>query len=420
MKEYILLIWAILVSIATPVSAQDFFDDEEQDNEETITKDSLAADSVITDNTLPWPINLQNRINRLISNKMFETSQLGLMIYDLTADSVLYRHNERQMLRPASTMKMFTAVAAIDRLGGSYQFRTSLYYTGSINNKTLQGDVYCVGGFDPRFNSDDMNAFIESIQRMGIDTIRGRIVADMSMKDDNMLGEGWCWDDDNPILSPLIYQRKNGFIEKFVSELKEQGIVVDAYTTVGALPNGAYAVCTRFHTIDQILMKMMKESDNLYAEAMFYQLAASTGVRPATAKHAATLMKRLIGKLGLANNSYKIADGCGLSLYNYLSAELEVNLLRYAYINNNIFVHLYPSLPIAGQDGTLRNRMRSTHASGNVHAKTGSVTGISTLAGYCTAPNGHILCFAIMNQGIMHSRNARVFQDRICDAMCRP
>lgn len=98
---------------------------------------------------MPWPQRVQMQIDSLLRNPMFETSQVGLMVYDLTADSTLYRYGERQMLRPASTMKLVTAIAAIDRLGGSYQFKTELCYTGRVSDGTLEGDVYCVGGMDP-------------------------------------------------------------------------------------------------------------------------------------------------------------------------------------------------------------------------------------------------------------------------------
>ena len=55
---------------------------------------------------------------------MFNTSQVGIMVYDLDADSTIYAHGERQLLRPASTMKVITAITAIDKLGGSYRFKT--------------------------------------------------------------------------------------------------------------------------------------------------------------------------------------------------------------------------------------------------------------------------------------------------------
>ena len=247
-------------------------------------------------------------------------------------------------MRPASTMKDITAVTALDRLGGAHQFSTDLCYKGTIENNTLTGSIYCVGGFDPRFNSDDMRAFAESIHKMGVDTIRGKIIADKSMKDDKTYGEGWCWDDDNPTLSPLLISRKDIFLSRFVKRLNDMGIVVEADLDEGIKPGDAFCICHRFHTMDQVLLRMLKESDNLYAEAMFYQLAASSGARSATAKQARAIVMNLVRKLGLNPNSYRFADGSGLSLYNYVTAELEVAMLRYAYKNSNIMLHLKPAL----------------------------------------------------------------------------
>lgn len=401
-KIILLLLWA-----AVAASAQ-----------ETEEPDTFQVDTI--DVALPWPRNIQYRLDSLLRHPMFETSTVGLEVYDLTADSILYKVNEHQMLRPASTMKLLTAITAIDKLGGSYQFRTQLYYTGKVEDHTLTGDLYCVGGFDPRFNIDDMNAFVESIRRMGVDTIRGSIVADRSMKDADLLGEGWCWDDDNPPLSPLTIGRNTQFVDRFIRQLVDDGVVLDVRISDGTLPDSAFHLCSRFHSIDQILLRMMKQSDNFYAEAMFYQLAAHQGHRPARAKDAAAIVKRLISKVGLGHRPYRIADGSGLSLYNYLSADLEVRLLRYAYRNSTVYLHLLPSLPVAGSDGTLRNRMRGSFAADNVKAKTGTLEGVSALAGYCTAANGHRLCFSIINQGVMHTSNARRFQDRVCNALCAP
>ncbi len=381
--------------------------------------DTLGVDSV--DVALPWPQNIQYRLDSLMQSKLLETSMVGMIVYDLTADSILYKVNERQALRPASTMKLVTAITALDRLGGSYQFRTQLYHTGSIEENTLKGDLYCVGGFDPAFNGDDLRAFVESVHQMGIDTICGRVVADLSMKDADLLGEGWCWDDDNPKLSPLSIGRDIEFLDRFVKKLSEDSIVFAGIRlSNSSLPNDARILCTRTHTMDQILQRMMKVSDNFYAEAMFYQIARSTGRRPAKAKDAAGVIKQLIQKVGNGKNPYRIADGSGLSLYNYVTPELEMRLLRYAYLNKNIYEHLLPSLPIAGWDGTLKTRMKGTFAEGNVKAKTGTVTGVSALAGYCTAANGHQLCFSMINQGIMKSDTGRNFQDRVCNALCEP
>lgn len=419
-KKIYFLYALITLLVATPVVAQNenynVTDVEENCAEDSSMNDSLSKDTV----ALPWPQSVQSHISKLLQRDMFHTSQVALMVFDLTADSVIYKFNEGQLMRPASTMKLVTAIAAIDRLGGSFQFKTQLKYTGKIENNTLIGDVYCIGGFDPRFNADDMNAFVESLKKMGVDTIRGNLYADKSMKNSDLMGNGWCWDDDNPVLSPLVFARKDRFMDRFEQELHDAGIVFSSFSTTKTCPADAYEVCTRFHTIDQILMRMMKESDNLYAEAMFYQLAASQGDRPASAKDARNVINKLITKIGLKPSGYRIADGCGLSLYNYISAELEVKLLRYAFENGNIYLHLLPSLPVAGMDGTLKSRMRTSFTSGNVKAKTGTVAGISSLAGYCTASNGHKLCFCIINQGLLHGRNGRTFQDRVCNALCSP
>jgi len=421
--ELVMLSLVMAMMMVLPMQAQNVNDDEvvevqdESELADSTMIDSLAADTL----KLPWPESVQVGIGKLLDSKMFETSQVGIMVWDLEADSCIYRHNERQLMRPASTMKLITAITALDKLGGSYQFKTQLKYTGTIDDGVLNGDVYCVGGMDPRFNSDDLAAFVNSLKDMGVDTIRGKVYADRSMKDAALLGEGWCWDDDNPVLSPLVFARKDIFMDRFLAKLKDAGIEYEEmYATTKTCPSNAFTVCTRFHTMDQVLHKMMKESDNLYAESMYYQIAASTGNRPASAKSARNVERQLIRKIGLNPSKYKLADGSGLSLYNYLSAELETMMLRYAFRNDNIKEHLIHALPIAGVDGTLKKRMKSGCAHANVKAKTGTLTGIISLAGYCKAANGHDLCFSIINNGIMHGNNARNFADKVCTLLCQP
>ncbi len=412
----------LMLLAAMPMHAQtEETEDETEEQQDSLVTDSLWTDSLILQNdTLPWPQNIQMRIDKLLENDMFKTSRVGIVVWDLDADSVIYKLNERQRLRPASTMKTLVAIAALDKLGGSYQFKTELCYTGSIDSCVLRGDVYCVGGFDPRFNSDDMRALAEGLHKMGVDTIRGNLYADLSMKDQDRLGWGWCWDDDNPVLTPLLFQGKDHFMQRFYEELGRLGIYVIGSIGEKRKPQDANCIVMRFHTIDQILMRMLKESDNLYAESMFYQIAAYTGNRPASAKSARQIMKQLCQKMGMTSTVYQFADGSGLSLYNYVTAELEVAFLRYAYRNANIYNHLLPALPSAGQDGTLKKRMTGEFTRGNVKAKTGTLEDVSSLCGYLTAANGHRLCFAIINQGVVRSSTGKRFQDRVCSALAAP
>ena len=383
--------------------------------------DRMVADTVTTDTTavvLPWPQNVQARLDSLVKTPLLETTQLGLMVYDLSDDSVLYSFGAKQTLRPASTMKLLTAVTAIDLLGSEYRLNTSLRYQGAIKDSVLTGDLICVGSMDPMFDTNDMRAFVESVRALGVDTIRGRLVAAPSFKEEELLGEGWCWDDDNPQLSSLLVERKDGFMTVFASMLREAGIVVEAPIITAPYSKDALMLCVRSHQLKEILIPMLKESDNLYAESVFYHIAASQGARPAKASHARQLVKKELSKAGVTGVPYKIADGSGLSLYNYVTPELMVKLLCYAYRHTNIFMQLYPALPVAGQDGTLKKRMMNTSANGKVKAKTGTVTGVSSLAGYLTSANGHVLAFCILNQGVLRNADGRDFQDKVCTALC--
>ncbi len=389
--------------------------------EDSVATDSAVHDTVIAEPNLLWPIDVQSRLDVLLRSDMLRTSTVGLMVYDLTADSVIFKYNEKQLMRPASTLKMMVAVAALDRLGDGYEYETGLYMTGEVTDSVLDGDLYCKGGFDPVFGQRDLSVFVDSVRSLGVDTIRGNLYADLSMKDADRLGEGWCWDDDNPVLTPLLINGKDGFVEEFKSRLHRAGITVEGEVKEARTPSDAIRKCTVKRAVKDILPRMMKKSDNLYSESLFYHLAASrVHSAPVTAKDGRRMMNRLIEKLGYDASDYYIADGSGLSLYNYVSPELEVAFLKYAYRHDRIYVPLYASMPIAGMDGTLDDRMRRGYARGNVHAKTGTVTGVSGLAGYCTAANGHVLCFSIINMGIRHASSGRRFQDSVCEALCRP
>lgn len=363
---------------------------------------------------------LRFKLDSLLTDPMFETSQVGLMVYDLTADSALYTRHHRQLMRPASCMKLVTAITALDLLGSNYEYKTQLYVTGNVVDSTLNGNIYCVGGFDPTLTADDVAAMAACVQRLGIDSIRGMLVADHSMKEPLDYGEGWCWDDDNPILKALTIGRKDLFLTTLSEEIAREGINLERVRLMeGKMPSSAQLLCTCKHSIALVLDRMMKMSDNFYAESMFYQTAAATKTAAhGRASDARNASKKLFARLGLGHYPYKVADGSGLSLYNYVSAELLCMLLRHAWRSPSINQTLMPSLPIAGVDGTLKDRMKGTSAQGNVRAKTGTLTGISSLAGYCTAPDGHQLCFAIINQGIMQNSKGKAFQDRVCKVLC--
>ena len=407
---------------AEPLYGRQFITDDDTTPGDSVTAplDSVQG-GLDTIPALPWPQSLQAARDTIVSkSSLLKTSQMRLYIYDLTADSAIYSRDSKQTLRPASTMKLITAITALDKLGGAYLYKTRLCYSGDVIDslRTLNGNIYLIGGMDPMIGTDDIRAFISSIKELGVDTIRGNICADRSMKDTDLYGEGWCWDDDNPELSALVYHRKDALMQKFFNMLGDNGVVVIGSLDERRCPNGAFEICCQTHSIDQILNRMMKDSNNLFAESLFYQIGLTRG-RPSTAKKAVAAEEEILKKMKMQDVPHRFADGSGLSLYNYVSAELEVAFLRYAYEDANIYTDLFSHLPIAGVDGTLEKRMRGTSAANNVRAKTGTLSGVSGLSGYCTAPNGHILAFAIINQGQQNNARAKALQDRICTVMCQ-
>lgn len=390
------------------------------DDEIVVLPDSAMVDSTAVDSVLPWPDFVKYGIDSLLQDEMFLRSQLGLVVYDLTADSLLYEYGPLQLMRPASVQKLLTCVTALHDLGGDFEFTTRLYQKGVVVDSILQGDLFIKGGFDPQFGSDDMEVFAEALVNQGIKTIAGQVYSDMSLKDTLKWGEGWCWDDEEKILRPLLYNNKDVFIPKFYEKLTEKGITYKDSLAECLVPvDSVRQIAHRSHTVDQILMQLLKNSDNLYAEALFYQLGAIDGGKYPSARVSAGKVEKMILKMGLNPEDYNVADGSGLSLYNYVTAQEIVRLLQYMWKNKTIFDHIYPALPIAGVDGTLERRMRNSSAEGNVHAKTGTLRGVSTLAGYATAANGHFICFSILNQGIRSRSAAHHFQDQVCKLLTR-
>lgn len=413
MQRYIFSFICLLLPILAEASIPSLRTDS------ILPEDSVQTDTIADriDTSKPLP----QRIRELLDNDIFDRTQVGIYVYDLTADTLVFTHNEQQCMRPASNEKLMTAITALNDLGVLYEYRTRLYTTSipADSDSIFTGHIYIRAGYDPLLDGDDLRAFAQSLKEHKIFRLQQPIVLDLSMKDDKRLGWGWCWDDDEVPTTPLLYRNDDKFTDNLRRIFREEGIDWDGTVTEDTTPNTATLLLTRTHNIDQVLLPMMKKSNNSMAESLFYQLAAQKGKSRAGRKQAVAHYNTLIRHIGLDPTHYQIADGSGLSLYNYLSPELLGRMLRYAYNNDDIYRHLLPSLPIAGEDGTLRKRMRGSAAQGNVRAKTGTVEGVSTLSGYLTTATGNLLCFSIMNQGIRHTSTGRNFQDRVCKALCK-
>jgi D-alanyl-D-alanine carboxypeptidase/D-alanyl-D-alanine-endopeptidase (penicillin-binding protein 4) len=165
-----------------------------------------------------------------------------------------------------------------------------------------------------------------------------------------------------------------------------------------------------------VIVNLNKESDNLSAEMTLLALSEKFYSKPANAKNGIKVLEKMIEQIGLDPKDYRLVDGSGVSHYNVVSAELLVSVLKYIFVNNpELYQILYNSFPNAGVDGTLEYRMKKTLAENNVHAKTGTLTGVSTLSGYLTTRKNHLIAFSIMMQNyIGSSSKAKELQDEIC------
>jgi len=220
-----------------------------------------------------------------------------------------------------------------------------------------------------------------------------------------------------------VYSSQDFFMHTFLERLGVKFTLMQPWYSFAELQKDSTCQLMAFYetSVQKVLKQMMKESDNLNAEAMFTRLGIqASGNAHVSADESLEAVQALVRMLGLNPDDYRFADGCGLSMYDYVSPELLVAFLRYAYNHDNIFPHLFRSLPVAGVDGTLKNRMRKgSPAYQRVHAKTGSYTGINTLAGYLETNSKRYLAFAIMCQNQIKASEARALQDAICELLAR-
>ena len=187
----------------------------------------------------------------------------------------------------------------------------------------------------------------------------------------------------------------------------------------GTCPVMAHDISVVSHSLQSILKECLKESNNLFAEAIFLQTGRINQPKGVSFSSASKFLQNFVGrKFGMVSSSYNIVDGCGLSMYDMCSPKFMVNMLGYIYRDNSIYPIFYKSLPISGVDGTLKTRMSDKTTLNKVHAKTGSVTGACTLAGYIHTADGRDLAFCIMNEGAVKMAPSRKIQDKICTCLC--
>ena len=194
--------------------------------------------------------------------------------------------------------------------------------------------------------------------------------------------------------------------------LQAEGVKVDGPVRIGQARDSATPVASLpSPTLDRIIGQMNGESNNHFAELLFRNASRIAGSRGSAEGANSLLGQFLTDKAHVATDAVFAADGSGLSPLDRVTPRSMVQLLGYARQASWGPV-LEGSLPVAGQTETLRRRMRSTAAMGNLHAKTGTTNDVTSLGGYVTASNGEDLVFSVIYNGADRWR-ARDAIDRI-------
>jgi D-alanyl-D-alanine carboxypeptidase/D-alanyl-D-alanine-endopeptidase (penicillin-binding protein 4) len=397
----------------------------------------------------PAAAGVDDSIAAALSSAGLARSGTGVYVWDLDAARPVFELNPSTELAPASNMKLVTSAAALRDWTAAHQFATELYATdvAITAGGVLDGDIYLRGLGDPSlstrayqreafdFTTASFETFAKTLKREGIRKISGRVHGDASWFDKLTTVPYWkdglqleCGplsglsgnqglDDGNRVKAPATWAAK-----LMTTALRNSGVKVKGKPGSGPVPTSAKFVKRQYSaTLPRILGHMNKESDNFFAEMLLKGLGKDfygDGTTAAGTKAS----KATLRAMGVEPGTYVIQDGSGLSYGDRLTAEGVVTVLG-AMRQRDDFDAYYESLPVAGEDGTLDDRMRGTAAAGNAHAKTGTLNIAVCLSGYVESANDHLVGFSIlMNGGSMGTTDwgrAATAQDKIVAALAK-
>jgi D-alanyl-D-alanine carboxypeptidase/D-alanyl-D-alanine-endopeptidase (penicillin-binding protein 4) len=192
----------------------------------------------------------------------------------------------------------------------------------------------------------------------------------------------------------------------FRNALRENGIEVVGDVREAAAPSGAAVLASdQSQSLGQLMTPLLKDSNNMMAEALVKTAGKSFG-------NGVNQLSTKWRGLGVDPNAVEIFDGSGMSRMDEFSPDDLVSVLLKAK-TKPWFAAWQASLPVAGVDGTLANRMKNTPAANNVKAKTGSMSGVSALSGYVRTQAGRDLVFSVVQNNLLLFVNPKSVEDRI-------
>jgi D-alanyl-D-alanine carboxypeptidase/D-alanyl-D-alanine-endopeptidase (penicillin-binding protein 4) len=338
----------------------------------------------------------------------------------------------------ASNTKLFTTAAALGRFGGRYRIATRLLTDGEVDPKgVLRGSLYLKGAGDPALGSPafyerfqggvgtNLFALKAQLRALGVRVVTGRLYADDTVFD-RLRGVADSGYATSPYIGPLSGLSFNagyanshalGFAAdpatlaaaKLARSLRAAGVAIRTKVARQATPAGAEALATvRSPTISQLVEATDLFSNNFFAEMLTKLLGANFGGAGTTAA-GTKVVERFARARGSAIHA---VDGSGLTRGNRASPAQVVRLLQ-GMRTTPVGDEFIQDLALTGREGTVADRTEGTAAYRRCRTKTGTLTGVSALSGYCFNRSGRIMIFSILMNSVRDLDLAHREQDKI-------
>lgn len=199
------------------------------------------------------------------------------------------------------------------------------------------------------------------------------------------------------VVNPTVYFAQSVKDGLALRGIEVDGDAVDGDDVLDAPPPGTRRILTAASSppLRDIATVMMKVSQNLYAETLLKAIGAATAGL-GTADGGRLGVRTILAAWGIPPTTFVQLDGSGLSRYDYVTADMLVTILAHMAADPRHHDAFMATLPIAGQDGTLRSRLKHTRAEANAIAKTGSMANTRALSGYVRTRDDELLAYSIL------------------------
>lgn len=345
-----------------------------------------------------------------VSTKRIGTT--GLVV-TTTDGTVLANQGADKLLTPASTMKLFTTMVAVSTLGPDRTFTTKVVDAGA-------GRVVLVGGGDPLLTNKVSKsvykaASLQTLAKRTAVALKAFGRTSVSLGYDASLFSGPMWNSlwkskwkpyEARVAALEIDSGKIGWraatnppktaASAFAKWLKKDGIKVTSVSSARADAKAAQLAAVTSVPLGQIIKRTLKLSDNVAAETLSRHAALAAG-KPGSFAGASANVKAWLQARGIWADGARIYDASGLAPANKVSATMLAGVVKLALSDEVAYAAVLDGLPVAGRDGTLKDRFDDPSEKagvGVVHAKTGTLSGLAALAGYLTTASGYRLVFA--------------------------